>query len=285
MEDVPFTPTEILKQCRPRLQDPWGDKANFVVLQDKNGQDTDFAVKIACGFDKEGLQYDLAMMQFLKQSTVSNKCTIPTGYGIIEDCSNNGYLVMQNLRGPTIWEVMDNGAQELSEEDANDIAVALLALRDARPLCDVLIKSNALTPLTHWHPQGPLFGYDNDGGRVVDDRDDFQSFMTVRFKEAKVDPEIVPVTTTVLAHGEPSPHNLKRCPNGTIGIMDLRTTFLAPAWWDYYAVHISRDGPQYAGPLKRAMISYGMGVSDDLLRELDTKFKEWFFYFGGAFAR
>ena len=280
MEDVPFTPSEIMKQCRPRLQDRSGDKANFVVLQDKNGQDTDFAVKIACDFEREGLR----MMRFLKQSTISNKCTIPTGYGIIEDRSN-GYLVMENLRGPTIWEVMDNGAQELSEKDANDIAIALLAIRDAQSLCDILIKSNALTPLTYWHPQGPLFGYDNDGGRLVDDRDDFHNFMTIRFKEAKIDPEIVPVTTTVLAHGEPSPHNLKRCLDGTIGVMDLRTTFLAPEWWDYYAVHISRDGSQYAKPLKRAMTRYGMGVSDDLLRELDTKFTKWFFYYGGAFAR
>src|SRR6201999_1215968 len=120
----------------------------------KDGQDTDFAVKIAINFEKEGLQYELAMMQFLKQSTVSKMCTIPTGYGIIEDDRSNGYLVMENLHGPTMWEIMGNGTRELSEEDANDIAAALLALRDARPLCDVLIKSNALTPLTHWHPQG-----------------------------------------------------------------------------------------------------------------------------------
>jgi hypothetical protein len=109
--------------------------------------------------------------------------------------------------------------------------------------------------------------------------------MTVRFNAAEVDPEIVPVATTVLAHGEPSPHNLKRCLDRTIGIMDLRTTFLAPAWWDYYAVHICEEGPKYAEPLKRTMTRHGMGVGDDVLRELDTKFKKWFWYFGGGFAR
>jgi hypothetical protein len=109
--------------------------------------------------------------------------------------------------------------------------------------------------------------------------------MTLRFKAAEVDPEIVPVTTTVLAHGDPSPHNLKRCLDGTIGIMDLRMIFLAPAWWDYYAVHICEDGPMYAEPLKRAMTRHGMGVGDDALRELDTKFIKWFWYFGGGFAR
>lgn len=223
-------------------------------------------------------------MWFLKQSLLSNKCTIPTGYGIIEE-RDAGYLVMENIRGPTIWEVMGNGAQGLSEEDASDIAAALLALRDAQPLCDELIKSNALTPLTHWYPQGPIFGYDNDGGRVVDNRDDFHNFMAINFKEAEIDPEIVPVTTTVLAHGEPSPHHFKRCPDGTIGIMDLQTTFLAPRWWDYYAVHISRGGSKYTGSLERAMTRYGMGVSDDLLRELDIKFTKWFFYFGGSYAR
>ena len=48
----------------------------------------DFAVKIVRGFERDGIRYDLAMMQFLKQST-SNKYTIPTGYGIVEDDRNN----------------------------------------------------------------------------------------------------------------------------------------------------------------------------------------------------
>ncbi|KAM6493911.1 hypothetical protein JOM56_010272 [Amanita muscaria] len=285
MENVPFTPSEISEQCRSHLQDCSDDDlANFVVLEDKNGRDTDFAVKIARDFYRDSIRYDLAMMQFLKQSTISKKYTIPTGYGIVEDGRNN-YLVMENLRGPTIWEVMDNGAQVLSEDDADDIAGALLALRENRSLCDTLLKSNALTPLTHWYPEGQIFGFDNDGGRLVRDRDDFHRFMTARFNAAEVDPEIVPVTTTVLAHGEPSPHNLKRCLDGTIGIMDLRTTFLAPAWWDYYAVHICEEGPKYSEPLKRAMTTHGMGVGDDVLRELDAKFLKWFWYFGGGFAR
>jgi hypothetical protein len=146
MENVPFTPSEISEQCRSHDSSDDG-LDNFVVLQDKNGQDTDFTVKVARGFERDSIRYDLAMMQFLKQST-SNKYTTPTGYGIVEDDWHN-YLVMENLRGPTIWEVMDNGAQELSEEDANDIAVALLALRENRSLCDTLIKWNALTPVTH----------------------------------------------------------------------------------------------------------------------------------------
>jgi hypothetical protein len=109
--------------------------------------------------------------------------------------------------------------------------------------------------------------------------------VTVRFQAAKVDLEIVPVTTIVLAHGDPSPHNLKRCVDGTIGIMDLRTTFLAPAWWDYYAVHICEGGLKYAEPLKKAMTRHGMCVGDDVLRELDTKFRSWFCLLGGGFAR
>lgn len=101
MENVTFTQSEISKQCRSHLQDPSRKISNFVVLQDEDKQDTDFAVKIARGLDREGIRYDLAMMPFLKQSTIAKKCTIPTGYDITED-GYNGYLVMENLRGPTI---------------------------------------------------------------------------------------------------------------------------------------------------------------------------------------
>ena len=215
------------------------------------------------------------MMQFLKKGAIFAKYTTPTGYDIIED-GDNSYLVMEILRGPRIWEVMDHGAQELSEKDANDIAEALQALRNDQSLRIVLLKANSLTPLTHWLPKGPIFGYDNE---------DFQKFMTVRFNEAKVDTRLVSVTPTVLAHGEPSPHNLKRCNDGGIGIMDLRTTFLAPSWWYYYAVRIVKEGLNYAEPLKMAMDRYGMGVGNKVLKELDNKFKPWFCCFGGAFGR
>ena len=47
-------------------------------------------------------------------------------------------------------------------EDPNKIAGALLALRENRSLCDTLVKSNVLTPLTHWHPEGPIFGFDDN---------------------------------------------------------------------------------------------------------------------------
>ncbi len=50
--------------------------------------------------------------------------------------------------------------------------------------------------------------------------------MTVRFNAAEV-PEIVPVTATVLAPGEPSTHNLKRCLDGTIGQLGGTTTLSA----------------------------------------------------------
>ena len=89
---------------------------NFVVLQGKNGRDTDFTAKIVRGFERDGIRYDLAMMQLLKQST-SNKYTIPTGYGIVEDDGNN------------------------------------------------YPRWNALTPVTHWYPEGEIFEFDNNGGR------------------------------------------------------------------------------------------------------------------------
>ncbi|KAJ7212198.1 hypothetical protein GGX14DRAFT_447903 [Mycena pura] len=288
MESVRLTSAEIKQQCHDRLRQrppPFSDdKSNYVVLCDKYGQETEFAVKIADAFSADQLQYDLAMMQFFKNGPASDKYTTPTGYGILED-TNYSFLVMERLSGQTTWERMNNGADDLSPADATAIAEALEALQKDRIRSSILIRGNKLTPLTHWHPQGQLFGYDNDGGRMVDDRDDFHSFLKVRFEEAEVDPEVVSVTTDCLAHGEPSPHNLIHCPDGRIAFLDLRTTFLAPRWWDYYAVHRSIGGSKYSEPLKRAMERCGMGIDQRVLAELDDKFLPWFCRLGGAWAR
>jgi len=69
MENVPFTRSEIVEQCRYHRQNRSSDDlANFVVLRDRDGRDTDFAVKIASAFDREGLRYDLARAPFQRRA-------------------------------------------------------------------------------------------------------------------------------------------------------------------------------------------------------------------------
>lgn len=287
MENVSMREEDIKNQCRAHLAKPsegaGRGKRNFLVLKD-GGFDSSFAVKIASGFDKWGLEYDLAFMQFFEQYSSSKKYTVPIGYGIIED-DGYSYLVMQNVRGKTIWEVMDNGGQRLSDDDADAIAAAIVDMRADQGLSQLLTESNSLTPLCHWYPESPIFGYDNDGGRRVNDWTDFEKFMTVRFKEAGVDLEVVPLSPRVITHGELSPHNLKKCPDGSIGILDLRTAFAAPPWWEFYAIHSSKEDLNFAEPLMRAMIRHGMGIGDKTREELDNKFRPWFARLGGSFAR
>ena len=49
---------------------------------------------------------------------------------------------------------------ELLSQDANDITGALLALCENQSLCDSLFSSRM--PLTPLHPEGQVFGFDND---------------------------------------------------------------------------------------------------------------------------
>ncbi|GJJ12189.1 hypothetical protein Clacol_006430 [Clathrus columnatus] len=243
MDGVPFEQAEIIKQCRHHLKNhpEFCDVMDyFVVLKDGNGDETSFGVKIGNIFDKHFLTFDDTMMRALKLDTEPKKFTIPTRYGTILDKSYD-YLVMENLKGETIWEAMGNGSRELPESCADKIAAAVHELRQNWKLCDRLIKLDALTPQVHWYPQGGIFPYDNQGGRVVTSIKDFADFMTVRFRRAGIDLDAVPLTPRVMTHGGLSPRSLKLCPDGTIGFMDLRTCFVGPTWWEYYALHASDE--------------------------------------------
>ncbi|GJJ12183.1 hypothetical protein Clacol_006424 [Clathrus columnatus] len=148
-----------------------------------------------------------------------------------------------------------------------------------------LIKKNALTPRGHWFPQGGIFPLDNEGGRVVTTIKDFADFMTVRFQAAKIDLNAVPLTLLVMTHGGLSPRNLKLCPDGTIGFMDLRTCFVGPTWWEYYALHASDEDLMFTKPLMKAMVKCGIRTSDKIISELDYKFRSWFATCGVSWAR
>ncbi|GJJ12160.1 hypothetical protein Clacol_006401 [Clathrus columnatus] len=220
MDKVPFKSADIIKQCRDHFRAHPGTSDimdHFVILKDSKGNETSFGVKIGDFFEGHVLTYDDTMMRALKSKTKPKNFTIPTRYGTISD--EDDYLVMENLEGKTIWEIMENGTRELPESCANKIAAAIHELRQ---------NSDALTPQVHWYPQGGIFPYDNEGGRVVTNIKDFLNFMTVRFQYAGIKLDDVPLTPRVITHGGLSPRNLKLCPDGTIGFMDLRTSFVGP---------------------------------------------------------
>ncbi|KIJ25620.1 hypothetical protein M422DRAFT_72098 [Sphaerobolus stellatus SS14] len=287
MQHVPFTDDEIRVQCRNHLAQRTpgvdDDRANFVVLQPETSNGS-FAVKIASDFDKPGLRYELAFMTFLNKLPRSNRYKVPRGYGIVKD-DNRDYLVMEYLEGPTMWEVMKYGAADLPERDANDIAAALQELRNNSKCRQDLLDSNRLTPLGHWHPQSYIFSPDRDGGRSVANLEDFKDFMTVRFEKAGVDMAIVPLSGWVLTHDDLSPHNFKRCADNRIGILDLRTTFLAPFWWEFYGLHQSRETEKWIIPLKKAMHRYEMAAPEPVVQELDDKWMDWFVKQGPSYGR
>ncbi|GJJ12162.1 hypothetical protein Clacol_006403 [Clathrus columnatus] len=188
MDKVPFEPAKIIKQCRDHFRahpDTSDVMDHFVILKDSKGDETSFGVKIRDVFEGYVLTYDNTMMQALKSKTKPKNFTIPTRYGTISE--EDDYLVMENLEGPTIWEIMENGTRDLPESCANKIAAAVYELRQSVEFCNSLIESNALTPRVHWYPQGGIFPYDNEGGRVITGIQDFTNFMTLHFQHAGID--------------------------------------------------------------------------------------------------
>ncbi|KAF8587575.1 hypothetical protein K439DRAFT_809994 [Ramaria rubella] len=287
MKDVPFSELEIKEQCKSYRDAKLGGLTmrNFVVLK-KDGIDSQYAVKMAWARDIVGLnplQSELDWMHHLKAHHDSKKVTFPTGYGIIKD-GIWGLLVMQNLPGPTIWEEMGEGEYPLSDKTANDIAAVLQELRENTKLRDNLPSPTALTPSGCWNPQGHIFPPDGEGGRLLDDRLDYQEFMSYRMKEASCNESIIPLTESIFTHGDISPHNIKRLPNGSLGLYDFEMSFFGPGWSEAYALYAADEESKYGEPLMKALIRCGMGIDEDTRRELDN-FRFWFAKLGGAVAR
>lgn len=279
---VPYTEEEIRTQCRKHLRknSAWNPQARIVKLQPRRGS-VSYAVKIADGFAKDKLCYEEAFMNFFQPASASYR--FPRSFGIIED-KFDAYLVMEYLEGPTLWQVMQEGAVELSESDANDVVDALRDLHDDQQRAQALFQTRSLTPIRHWYPQAFIFAPDGDGGRLITDLDDFISFLTVRLQAAEVDMNVVPLNEWTLAHGDVTPENFIRCTDGKLGIIDFRTTFLAPSWWEAYALRVNQAEPKWVKPLEKAMRRAEMTVPDSVKAELD-KLLRWFFVFGSAYSR
>jgi len=284
MKGVPFSDLDIKEQCKSYRNAKLGDLStkNFVVLK-KRGVDSQYAVKMAGGFEVPVLKYELDWMNHLRTHHISKKVTFPTGYGIIID-GDWGLLVMQNIPGQTMWEEMGKGDHPLSDKDADDIAAVLQELRKNTKLRDSLPSPRALTPSGPWNPQGYIFSPENDGGRLLDDKLDYQKFMSYRLKEALGNESTIPLTESIFTHGDISPHNIKRLPDGRLGLYDFQMSFFGPGWSEAYALYAANEKSEYTEPLMKAFIRHGMGVDEGMKRELDN-FRIWFARFGGAVAR
>ncbi|KAJ7750329.1 hypothetical protein B0H16DRAFT_1887928 [Mycena metata] len=234
---------------------------------------------------RSSLEYDMAFMELLNRST-SERYRVPKACGIIDD-GGWSYLVMDCLEGQTMSKIIGSDEkQPLSDEDANDIAAVYQELRnDHHGFFQSLIQSRSLTPLRHWWPQGYIFFPDFDGERLVDDSDDFATFMSARFTMSKVDSNLVPLNeTSVFIHGNAGPDNLMRCSDDKIGLLHFHMSFFGPPWWEFYALHGSPAPDRWLMPLKKAMALHGMAAPDGLIGELDEKFIFWFVRFGPAFG-
>ncbi|KAH7910736.1 hypothetical protein BJ138DRAFT_72075 [Hygrophoropsis aurantiaca] len=299
LTDVPFTDLEIIAQCKNYRDAKLGGPTTqrFVVLE-QHGVPTQYAVKMGGVFELP-LQHELDWMNHLNAQHTSSKVTFPTGYGIVDDGDEYSLLVMQNIPGRTMWEEMREGRDPLSDADADDIAAVVQELRANTALCDNLPSPNVLTPSGSWYAQGHMFPPFNEGGRVLADRQDYHAFMLARLKSAfgfhKDDPNdgveydaarsaVLPTLgERVFTHGDLSPHNIKRLPDGRLGIFGFGMSFFGPGWAEPYAVLIAGEDEKYAKPLREAFARRGMDVCADLKDEL-WEFRRWHFVFGCTFS-
>ncbi|KAH7904444.1 hypothetical protein BJ138DRAFT_1106822 [Hygrophoropsis aurantiaca] len=145
-----------------------------------------------------------------------------------------------------------------------------------------------------------MFPPDNEAGLRLAGRQHYQAFMADRLKHAfefnKKDPKdgvefdaakgavLSTLGERVFTHGDLSPNNIKRLPDGRLGLFDFGMSFFGPGWAEPYAVLIAGEDEQYAKPLREAFKRVGMDIGADLQIEL-WGFRRWHFVLGGPFAR
>ncbi|KZP17018.1 hypothetical protein FIBSPDRAFT_1047131 [Athelia psychrophila] len=235
MSSLPFTDDYIKKSCKAYRKSKQGGatKRNFHVLKDGAGKETDYAVKMAHGYGTPGLRHERDCMLHLSTYVDPKKVVIPKGYTFIQD-GDWGLLVVQNIPGKTMWELMDDGNEELSPNDANDIANAIQELRNVvqQPSDEALTPSAIL-----WNIKGHIFKPDNDGGRALQTKKEFEDFMDDRLTKVTGTTSRLPDAGYVFTHGDLSPHNIKRLPDGRLAILDYDMSFFAPTYWEPYALY------------------------------------------------
>ena len=118
-------------------------------------------------------------LNYLSNNIKSNKFVASKGCGLIDD----GFwelLVIDCLEGENFSEIMKKGRKSLSNKDADDILAAYIELRTSS------LESSRLTLYSGRNPFGYIFPFDNDGGRYLEDRRDFESFMCIRLENAGI---------------------------------------------------------------------------------------------------
>lgn len=265
MENVPFTVAEIKRQAKLHRTKPPGDQGsrNFKVLVDADGKESTFAIKMSMNFGCSTLRIELSILNYLSDNIKSNNFVTSKGYGLIDDGLWE-LLVMEFLEGETVWEIMKKGQRSLSNKDADDIAAAYVELRTSLSL-----ESSKLTPYGGWNPLGHVFPFDNDGGRYLEDRRDFESFMCIRLENAGISLADMPLFPYVFTSGDISPYNVKRLPDGRLGLFDWDMTAWLPAWWELGALILSPyDEAKYKKPLLNAFERRGIVVGESFGVEL-----------------
>lgn len=235
MENVPFTVAEIKRQAKLYRKRPPSDPGprNFKVLVDADGKESKFAIKMCLNIGYSTLRMELSILNYLSANVKSKRFVTSEGYGLIVDGLWE-LLVMEFLEGETIWEIMKEGQSILSNKDADDIAAAYIELRTSLSL-----ESSKLTPHGSWDPFGHIF---IDGGRNLEDRRDFESFMRIRLEKAGISLADMPLFPYVFTSGDISPYNVIRLPDGRLGLFDREMSGWLPEWWELGALILSPYG-------------------------------------------
>lgn len=91
-------------------------------------------------------------------------------------------------------------------------------------------KTEAVSSSKTWYTMGHIFKPDNEGGRLIQNYEEFEEFMTDHLHKATRTDSRLPQTQHVFTHGDDSPHNIMRLPDGRLAIFDFE--FLRPTYWE-----------------------------------------------------
>ena len=108
--------------------------------------------------------------------------------------------------------------------------------------------------------------------------------MTKRLLLAKCDPTEIDLTDKRYIHGDLHPHNIKRLPDGRIGMIDFGRSFFGPGWWDVSVIRTANEHQNWTEPLLTSLSARGIRTTpahDFIIR----KFWFWFGRFGWAVTR
>ena len=264
---------EIKKRCREHWAkgDREGATRNFVPIS------SSLAVKIAGSWGRPQLQVEHAWIRYMAARVDPSKVVVPRPYALIEDDPLT-YLLMDNIPGETIEERLQ-GRSVLSDVDANTVCDAYLELRTVAP------EGDQIVPGRSWPVQGHLYKPDAEGSLTVQTRQDFLAYMDDRLTRANDGVKtILPRTKYVFNHGDISPTNVKRLPDGRIAFLDFGMAVWGPDYWDAFMLTVAPYELGFVSPMRNAFDRRGLTV-DPQTCQLLYEFMLWHGKVGKAVAR